>query len=161
MKRQSQRKMGDKDSLSQVTGNNGRFRAKNMLWTTRKKHGRNSKFPSAIKLQSECYKYFEWVEDNPYYEDTIAGTYKNEVVMVKLPKVRPMTITGLCLFLKISYPTWRTYKTKSTDFSIVCETIEAIIWDYKFAGAAVGIFKPCIVAKELSARGSSALNQMK
>jgi len=50
--------------------------------------------------------------------------------------------------LRISFQTWRRYRS-SKALGTVCEIIDDVIYDQKFTGAVVGIFKANIIAREL------------
>ena len=128
----------------------GRFAKGNQFWKARAKCGRLPKFHSAEQLLHDCEDYFKWIEENPLYEQKIAGIKKGRPIIVKIPKHRPMTIRGLCLFLGISQVTWWRYKKRSSAFLNICCRVEQIIWVQKFEGAVVGFFKPSIIARELS-----------
>ena len=129
--------------------NTGRFVKGNKVWKTRSKHGRHPIFKNTEELLAACHQYFYFVEDNPLYEYKVVGMWRWQVVTVSLPKMRPMTIGGLCLFLGISKVTWFAYRKKSTDFSNVCSTVEGFIWEQKFSGVVVGFFNHAIIARDL------------
>lgn len=121
----------------------------NKFWLERTKHGRNKKFTSET-LWKGCLEYFNWVEDNPLFETKVFGTgYKAEV-----PKMRAMTINGLCLYLHISQNTWFDY-AKQKDFSEVTTRADQIIKTQKFTGAAADLLNPNIIARDLGLRDDS------
>lgn len=68
-----------------------------------------------------------------------------------LPKMRAMTISGLCIHLGISRQGWHEYRQKE-DFSAICERVEDIIRDQKFSGAAADLLNPSIIARDLGLR---------
>jgi hypothetical protein len=70
----------------------------NRFWEARSSHGRNPKFESADALWSACCEYFEWADDNPLWEGKVFS-YQGEIIKATLPKMRAMTISGLCIFL--------------------------------------------------------------
>lgn len=139
---QVKRKINDRDSRT------GRFIKGNQLWKSRSTSGRRPLFSSPRKLQHACHQYFEWVESNPYKE-TMVRVSSGKVYRVMIPKKRPMTLTGMCLFIGMSLVTWLQYKKKSPDFTYICTRTEMVIRDQKFQGAVVGFFKPAIIAREL------------
>ncbi|MFW5390414.1 terminase small subunit, partial [Yersinia sp. 2544 StPb PI] len=83
----------------------------NRFWEARSSHGRNPKFGSPEVLWAACIEYFDWVEKHPLWE-TKAFAFQGVVTKAKLPKMRAMTLKGLCLFLDISDETWRSYRAR-------------------------------------------------
>ena len=68
--------------------------------------------------------------------------------MADLPKMRAMTIGGLCIFLDIDRTTWIEYASRE-GFSQVTTRVEAVIRDQKFTGASAGLLNPNIIARDL------------
>lgn len=119
----------------------------NQFWKARTKHGRDKIFASAALLWEACEEYFQWVEDNPLWE-TKSYMFQGAPVQDQLPKMRAMTIDGLCLFLDIDDDTWRTWR-EDKDFSVVVARADKIIRTQKFAGAAADQLNPNIIARDL------------
>jgi hypothetical protein len=119
----------------------------NKFWLNRTKHGRDKLFSSAEVLWDACCEYFEWVEDNPLYEAKLVS-YQGESTIEQVPKMRAMTIGGLCLFLGISKTTWDIYR-KNEDFVVVTSEAEEIIRSQKFSGAAADLLNANIIARDL------------
>lgn len=119
----------------------------NQFWKARTKHGRDKLFSSAEALWEACCEYFQWVEDNPLWE-TKAFAYQGVVTQEDIPKMRAMTIEGLCLFLDISQQTWFAWR-KEDDFSEVVSRAESVIRNQKFSGAAAELLNPNIIARDL------------
>ncbi len=119
----------------------------NRFWEQRSSHGRKPKFESPEDLWDAACEYFEWVEDNPLHESK-AFAYQGEVTVEELPRMRAMTITGLCLFLDISRQGWSEYCAKE-DFPDITKQIEAVIFSQKFEGAAADLLNANIIAREL------------
>ena len=124
-----------------------RFPKGNRFWEARSSHGRKPKFASPEILHSACMEYFEWVEENPLYEAK-AFAYQGQVTVEYLPKMRAMTIAGLCLFLDIDTQTWANYKA-NPDFFGVCESVEKSIYQQKFTGASADLLNASIIARDL------------
>lgn len=120
---------------------------KNEYWKLRSSHGRNPIFSSPDQLESACYEYFKWVESNPLIEEKVFHA-NGRITRVKCKKLRPMTKSGLCLFLDISDDSWSNYK-KNKDFLGICESIERTIYNQKLAGATADLMNPAIIAREL------------
>lgn len=110
--------------------------------------GRPPIFNSPEELFFECQQYFQWVNDNPLIEQRIAGIAYGEVIKSHLPKMRAMSIWGLCAFLGITSFTWFEYRKKS-EFSLICSIVEENMKEQKFAGAAAGFLNHAIIARDL------------
>jgi hypothetical protein len=119
----------------------------NKFWEVRSSHGRAPIFGSPDELWIACVEYFDWVEENPLYEAK-AFAYQGDVTIESLPKMRAMTISGLCIFLDISPETWRDYKSRE-DFIGITDRVSEIIRTQKFQGAAADLLNPNIIARDL------------
>jgi hypothetical protein len=119
----------------------------NQFWKARSTHGRKPIFPAPDDLEAACLEYFEWVEANPLHEAK-AFSSQGEVTIAALPKMRAMTIGGLCIFLDISLQGWHEYRAKEA-FSEVTTRIEQAIRTQKFEGAAAELLNPNIIARDL------------
>ena len=99
------------------------------------------------QLRNACYEYFEWVEENPLYEEKI---FHSQGIITKdtITKMRAMTIGGLRIFLGICEQTWVNYKN-NPDFLGVVKEVEEIIYNQKFTGAAADLLNSNIIAREL------------
>lgn len=119
----------------------------NEFWKVRSKHGRDVIFSSPEMLREQCFEYFQWCEDNPLSEHKVFP-YQGKITQAHVPKMRALTIGGLCIFLGINKDTWYDYRKKE-DFSDVCQIIEEIIKTQKFTGAAADLLNPSIIARDL------------
>lgn len=119
----------------------------NKFWMARTKHGRDRLFESPEKLWDACCEYFEWVDENPLYEDKLV-TFQGEANHEPVAKMRAMTIGGLCLFLGIHRGTWNEWR-KVNDLSEVIAQAEEVIYAQKFAGAAADLLNANIISREL------------
>lgn len=119
----------------------------NQFWKARSSHGRKPIFEAPDDLWKACEEYFQWVEENPLYEAK-AFPYQGKVTVESLPKMRAMTLSGLCTFLDIDFTTWQDYASKD-DFSNIATRVDRIIRDQKFAGAAAELLNPNIIARDL------------
>jgi len=119
----------------------------NQFWKARTKHGRNKLFESSDVLWDACCEYFQWMEDNPIMEDKV-NFYQGVAAHEPRPKMRAMTISGMCLFLDISEDTWANYR-KDKDFLGVTNKAERIIYNQKFQGAAADLLNANIIARDL------------
>lgn len=96
----------------------------NRFWEQRSSHGRKPIFEDPEQLWEAACEYFEWVTDNPL-EEAKAFAYEGVVTVEDLPKMRAMTIQGLCFFLDISDETWATYCSKE-GFIGICSDIKGL-----------------------------------
>ena len=123
----------------------------NQFWKARSSHGRKPIFESAEELWNACVEYFEWVEENPLYEDKVFH-FQGSVIHEPMAKMRAMSVVGLCNYLVITEPTWRNYKVKDKSdegFFGICTRVESIIKQQKFEGAAAELLNPAIIASDL------------
>lgn len=127
----------------------------NRFWEQRSSHGRKPIFESPEQLWGAACEYFEWVEDNKLQEAK-AFAYEGAVTVKELPKMRAMTIQGLCFFLDISDETWANYCGKD-DFIGICTDIKRVIFTQKFEGASAGLLNASIVARELGLADSNKI----
>lgn len=125
----------------------------NRFWEARSSHGRKPIFGSAEELWDACVEYFRWVEDNPLWESKLFA-YQGEISEGVAPKMRAMTISGLCLFLDIDRSTWTAWKTVD-DFSAVVSRAEEVIYSQKFAGAAADLLNSNIIARDLGLKDAT------
>ena len=119
----------------------------NQFWKARSSHGRNPVFNNPDVLWDACFQYFEWVDNHPLKEAKLFH-YQGEVIEESVDKMRAMTVAGLCIFIGITLETWTQYRTKD-GFSDVCKTVDEIIKQQKFEGAAADLLNPSIIARDL------------
>lgn len=119
----------------------------NEFWRARSSHGRKPIFPDQEALWAACVEYFEWVDANPLKESQ-AFAYQGEVKTHEIPKMRAMTLAGLCIFLDINRCTWDEYRTRD-GFTEVTTRVDEIIRSQKFEGAAAGLLNANIIARDL------------
>ena len=122
--------------------------------TKNKKTGCTRVFNKSGELIAGAEKYFEWVARNPFRQmkiETTAGKSK------KWASIHPRvpTLDGFCLFLGISRRLWNAWQDPQEqnayrpDLLPVMAEITSMIRDEKFAGAAAGVFRGNIVARDL------------
>jgi hypothetical protein len=129
--------------------------AGNRFWEARASHGRPTEFETPDELWQKCLEYFEWVEANPLYEMK-AFMFQGAVVTQNMPKMRAMTINGLCNFLGVVERTWRNYRDRE-EFLPVTTRVDQIIKQQKFEGAAAELLNPNIIARDLGLAEKSEL----
>ena len=120
----------------------------NQFWKARSSHGRKPKFANAEDLWAACEEYFEWVELNPVWEAR-PFSYQGKTTDHPVPKMRAMTLDGLCIFLGVAFETWSEWRSNRNDFSEVITRVEMIIREQKFTGAAADLLNPNIIARDL------------
>lgn len=87
------------------------------------------------------------MDANPLQEAK-AFAYQGTVTVKEMPKMRAMTIVGLCIFLDISLQTWHDYKARE-GFVEVTGRVDEIIRTQKFQGAAADLLNANIIARDL------------
>src|SRR5690606_11286948 len=92
----------------------------NQFWKARSKHGRDKIFTDPNVLWDACVEYFEWIEANPLQAVELVK-FRGSAKQVKVPKMRAMTKSGICLFLGISEDTWERYKEDKDFCGIIAE----------------------------------------
>lgn len=119
----------------------------NRFWEARSSHGRKPVFEVPNELWMACCEYFAWVEDNPLLETKAFGS-KDGPQTIELPKMRAMTISGLCIFLDISRQAWSEYRSRD-GFVDICARVDDVIRTQKFEGASAELLNPAIIARDL------------
>lgn len=128
----------------------------NQFWKQRSTHGRAPIFDNPDDLLDACEQYFQWVEDNPLYEAK-AFAYQGDVKQEPIPKMRAMTVGGLCIFLGINQETWTNYRNNE-DFLGVTSQVDEIIRTQKFSGAAADLLNANIIARDLGLKDSKEIS---
>lgn len=131
------------------------FKVGNEAWKSRSSHGRKPKFESPEVLESACDEYFQWVNDNPLMSVELVK-FQGVGIPHQVPRMRAMTIGGLCVFLDIDLKTWISYKEKP-DFLHTTTRAEQIIYHQKVEGAAADLLNPSFIGKEIGLKDTSKL----
>jgi hypothetical protein len=126
----------------------------NEFWKLRSKHGRDKLFAAPELLWEAACEYFQWCEDNPLIEVDFAG---RDADKVEKPKMRAMTMQGLCRFLDCNTVYFNQFEISlrdkddetSKDFSKIATRIRETIYEQKFTGAAAGFLNANIIARDL------------
>lgn len=119
----------------------------NQFWKFRTKHGRDKIFSDKDVLWEECLNYFQWCQDNPLQEEKVFHA-SGEITRASVSKMRAMTLTGLCFYLKIDMDTWGNYRKDNGLIGVIREA-EQVIYDQKFSGAAADLLNANIIARDL------------
>lgn len=126
----------------------GRFLPGNRFWEARSSAGAKPKFKNGEDLWKACVEYFEWVDENPLYEDRLV-TFQGFARHEPAAKMRAMTIDGLLLFIDTTWETWGHWKKNRPDLSEIITRAEKVIRSQKFAGAAADLLNANIIARDL------------
>jgi hypothetical protein len=139
----------------------------NQYWRLRETHGRDKEYETPDELLSECIKYFEWVDQSPWYKNEQLKTpvvksvdketgVKEYTTIAQIPTARPYTIVGLCVHLGITFKTWKEY-CKREGFVQITSRVEEVIETQQFEGASVGAFNANIIARKQGLSDSNVL----
>lgn len=136
----------------------------NQFWKARSKHGRDKIFKTPDILWEAACEYFQWVDDNPLYEHKTQLS-QGEWVETAVPKMRAMTIEGLCIFLDVNTQYFTDFengldisKREDKDFSVVIKKVREIIANQKFTGAAADLLNANIIARDLGLRDKGEID---
>lgn len=128
----------------------GKFLPGNRLWEARSSAGPKPMFETAEELRECVLEYFSWAFENPLHDVRPMKGEGGNIEMISVPKMRAMTVTGLCLFLNISRQTWENWKSRRADLVDICTWAENCIRTQKLEGAAANLLNPSIIAREIS-----------
>lgn len=124
----------------------------NRFWELRSKHGRDKLFATPQLLWEAAVEYFEYCENNPLKEEKVFN-YQGDIVRADIAKMRAMTLSGLCFYLKCNEAYFRTFKAQlpkdEQEFNTVISEIESVIYNQKFQGAAADLLNANIIARDL------------
>ena len=123
------------------------FEEGNEYWKARSSHGRKPIFEKPEDILDSAQQFFKWCQDNPLIESR-PFAHMGKITMAEVPKMRAMTIEGLCRYIGISQQAWSEYKQRD-GFGEVTSEIDGIIRDQKFTGAAAGFLNANIIARDL------------
>ena len=117
------------------------------LWEVARGPGQPPKFKSPQEMWELAVEYFKWCGEHVVLEER-TGFYQGTAASAYVGHKRPMTQSGLCVFLGIGVSTWHDYKKRDV-FSEVTREIESVMYEQKFTGAATGQFNANIIARDL------------
>jgi len=129
----------------------GAFQVGNRLWEARSSAGPKPLFATPEALWAACTEYFQWVQDNPLYEDKVFA-FQGAITHATVTKMRAMTLTELYVFLDIDRKTWALWRDSRADLLPVVTRVEDIIYAQKFSGAAADLLNANIIARDLGLR---------
>lgn len=131
----------------------------NKLWQkaaeVRKSLAQRSKYNvrlvnSPEEIWDASIEYFKWAESNPLYEAKVFNGQRG-LTHTAVPKMRAFTIEGLCMFLGISRDTWNEWGRNPvhSDLADAVRSVNDIIREQKFSGAAVDLLNAGLIARDL------------
>lgn len=105
---------------------------------------------SPEEIWDAAIEYFKWAESNPLYEAKVFNGQRG-LTHTALPKMRAFTIEGLCMFLGISRDTWNEWGRNPvhSDLADAVKSVNDIIREQKFSGAAVDLLNAGLIARDL------------
>ncbi len=134
----------------------GRFLPQNRFWEARVNPGAKPIHDGPASLWEACVQYFEWVAENPLYEDRLV-TFQGSATHEPVAKMRAMTLAGLHLYLDIDDKTWRLWREGRPDLFRVISRAEAVIYQQKFEGAAADLLNANIISRDLGLADKSEI----
>ncbi|GAG43219.1 unnamed protein product, partial [marine sediment metagenome] len=98
--------------------------------------------------------------ENPLSEEKLFA-YQGDVTRDMVYKMRAMTLSQLCFYLKCNEAYFRTFKKQlpdgEKDFNTVIRDIETTIYNQKFQGAAADLLDSNIIARDLGLKDARDL----
>ena len=126
-----------------------KFQKGNQFWRLRSTPtGAERIFKTPEILWAACCQYFDMIDKNPLIAVDAVKSGQNAGQLIEFPKMRAMTIEGLCNYLDIITETWREYR-KRDGYTAVCTRVEEIMRRQKFEGAAAEMLNHAIIARDL------------
>ena len=124
------------------------------LWRVAKMYGKSRIFETPEELWQQCVRYFKWVEANGLEEEKLFNA-KHGLRKGSVTHMRAMTVTGLSVFIGISDRTWRAWSEPENPMynealAPMVLRVEQIMREQKFTGAASGMLKGSIIARDLA-----------
>lgn len=110
-------------------------------------------YDSPEHLYADSMTYFQWNDANPLSIHKVMNS-RDGPVDVWEEKPRPLSLSGLCMFLRMSPLTWNAWKDPYSpqywpDAVPVMEWAEMVIYEQKLSQATIGQFNANIVSREL------------
>lgn len=120
----------------------------NTLWMLRRRIGAVPRTFETPEVMAEAVNsYFQWTKNNPLYELKVTQ-YLGDPVEFKIPKMRAMSKTRLCLHIGITRAGWDAYQ-KRKGYEAIWEATMDAIYAQKFEGAAADLLNATIITRDL------------
>lgn len=127
------------------------------LWKPNEKYGAGKPvFRNPEEVFEAANLYFQWAYENPLYEAK-TSSYEGDVSLVRVPKLRVLTIIGLCNYCGIHTGTWRRIKLDREDIVDAMLLVEAYIYQHKFESAAVGLLNPVFIGRAIGLKDKTEI----
>ena len=124
---------------------------KNQFWKLRDESGRKKLFETPELFFEKAIEYFKWADENPIIKTDAVRGGQNAGDILEIPIQRPYSIEALCIYLGITYQTFKNYEKNENykDFFEVFAYVKQIIENNQFDGATVGTYNANIIARKL------------
>lgn len=125
----------------------------NTFWREHPKPGRDVKFATDADLYDACLRYFEWNEANPLNDFKLVS-YMGRSKLHKTPKMRAMSVQGMCAHIGISRRQFRAWRDEGLrpDLVDVIDWAEDVIRQQKFEAAAADLMNANLISRDLQLR---------
>lgn len=150
----------------------------NEYWKRRSTHGREKIFTDPEVFKQACYEYFQSVDETPLFAVEQRRAAGSHIIpegatpeeraalldpLIKIPRMVPYTIQGLCIFLDVNTRYFGQFETQIgeellspnklskeivEEFSCTLMHVRDIIYQNKFNGTAAGFFNPAIMVRD-------------
>jgi hypothetical protein len=129
----------------------------NKYYLLAESHGRDKVFETPQDLWDAFLEYQNEINSNPIIKVDFRGKDSDRI---EIPLQRPLTLRGLAEYLGMTYQGIKNYGDLEShkDFFDIYARIENKCYNSKFEGAAVGIFNPAIIARDLGLKESSEID---
>lgn len=125
-----------------------KFKHGNTFWKYRKGATNPGKY-TPTELLEKFHEWLQWVDDNPFYESQIVR-YKDFHEVIKVPKIRPLTISGFSAFIGMSGSYLHGIKNSPNQELVdVATFIHDFILNNQYEGAVAGLYQHQIVTRRL------------
>lgn len=114
-------------------------------WSTKYERVRGM-IPEEFWLEVVAYR--QWCEDTPIMTNKLVKDAESNPVLFEVPKARPMSTMGFCVFAVITQGDWEILKARP-DIRPLAEIAESMFWSQLFEGAAIELFNPNLISKFL------------
>jgi len=132
-------------------------RLENDYWKLRKDMSADGRKLSVQEFTDKCQEYIDFCINNPLKEVDYRGKDATEVV---LPKMRAMTLYGLCNYIGIDFTTLQEWG-KDKKYSNIVSRVKDLFYTQKFEGAAAGMLNPSIIARDLGLADKQEIKETK
>lgn len=125
------------------------FKPGNELWKLNphpELMGKDRKF-TPEQLREKIAGYFQWAKDNPIIEYK-AFASQGEILYATIPKMRALTIRGLCVYIGVAEQTWNEWRRDKV-YPAIQAWADSVIFEQKLSGAAAGVLNASIIARDL------------